>query len=463
MQRYWGLDWHKGWRFALIALLVLLSITSCSFGRGQATPEAVNLPTYEPGVSTTLTTSQPVTASVTVPSVGNTETITGETQAPSAAEATQPTDSEPATAEGVAQADLAVTAAPTATVAAAAEVAAEPASEPAPLLATYPAEIAADEEVVVVAEVSGQVIELGVEVGDVVKAGDVLARIDAAVLEAQRAQALAGLQAAKAQLDQLRKPVDDEDLEAARAAVAAASAAYRRAVNGPTEEERRQAQAQLQQAQAAVSVAQAAYNLVRYVPEVGMLPQGMQLQAATLGLEAAQAQYDTIIKGATQAQIAGAYAQLANAQAQLQRLEEGAESAQIRAVQAQVRTAENALYLAQLQVDKATVEAPMDGVVLRLQTEAGALAAPGAPLLTLLSPTVQVMIDVEETRLSQLRIGQPALIRVVAYPDRTFEGTVALIAPELDPATRTVEVTIRPDDPEGVLAPGMSSTVELLQ
>jgi multidrug resistance efflux pump len=330
------------------------------------------------------------------------------------------------------------------------------------LAAAYAGEIVADERLVVVSEVNGQVMEMLVEVGDRVAAGDPLVRLDGTVLEAQQAQALAGLRAAKAQFDQALIPADEEELEAARAAVAAASAAYNRAVSGPTEEDRRLALAQLRQAEAAVAVAQAGYNQVRYLPEVGMMPQGFQLQQATLAYEAAQARYDAIIKGATQDQIAGTYAQLAGAQAQLQRLELGAEAAQIRAAEAQVRSAENALYLAQLQLVKTTIRAPMDGAVASVQTAAGALLAPGAPVVTLLSPTVKVTIDVEETRLSQLQTGQSALIRATAYPDQPLTGIVELIAPQLDAAKRTVQVTIRPDDPDGLLAPGMSTQVELL-
>ena len=90
------------------------------------------------------------------------------------------------------------------------------------------------------------------------------------------------------------------------------------------------------------------------------------------------------------------------------------------------------------------------------------MAAPGAPLVTILSHEVKVTVAVEETRISQLAVGQPALIYVEAYPGRAFEGTVAYIAPELDPATRTVQVTIRPDEIVNELAPGMSAAVELL-
>ncbi len=59
---------------------------------------------------------------------------------------------------------------------------------------------------------------------------------------------------------------------------------------------------------------------------------------------------------------------LASARAQLMRLEEGAKPAQVQAAQAQVRQAETALYLAQLQLDKALVRAPISGVVASVNT-----------------------------------------------------------------------------------------------
>ena len=90
------------------------------------------------------------------------------------------------------------------------------------------------------------------------------------------------------------------------------------------------AQSQLFQAEAAVRRAQAAYDQVSWNPLIAALPESLQLQQATLALESAQAQYDKLVKGATEDVIAGAYAQLASARAQLQRLEDGPEEAQDR-------------------------------------------------------------------------------------------------------------------------------------
>ncbi len=328
--------------------------------------------------------------------------------------------------------------------------------------AGYTGNVVAEEKIDIAAEVPGKVLALNVDVGAVVRTGDVLLEQDHAVLEARRMQAQAALETAAAQLELLLLPANESTLAAAQAAVSAAAARYQTAVDGPTDEDLRTAEAQLRQAQAAVTMAQAAYNLVKDRNDVGALPQSMQLEQATLQVEAAQAQYDKLVKGATEDQIAAAYAQVSQAQDQQSRLLEGAKEPQIRVAQAQVLQAETALYLAQVEMDKATVKAPIDGVVAAVYTSRGAQAAPGARLFTIQSLPVKVEVPVEETRLAHLRVGQPAEIRVNAYPDQVFAGEIAIIAPALDPATRTVQVTIRPIGDATLLRPGMFADVTLM-
>lgn len=401
-------------------LALLLSGCDLSFGRGPAaTPEPFAPPTYEPGFAT-----------------------------PAPTEADRATAAQPAAAQPAAASTTAQAAAPAASAA-------------GPWV--YTGEIEPEDEITIVTEVGGHILLADVEVGDRVSPGQILFQIESAMLEAQRAQALAALQAAQAQVELLNTPAKETDIEAARSAVAAADAAYKRALEGPTPEDLIMAESQLRQAEAAVLRAQAAYDLVSWNPLIAALPESQQLQQATLALEAAQAQYDKLVKGATADVIAGAYAQLASAQAQLRRLEDGAEDAQIQAAEAQVRQAETGLYLAQLQLDKATVRAPVNGIVAQVHLTVGSMALPGSPAVRLLSPAVKIVIPVEESRMAQLSLGQPARIRVNAFPDRIFEGIVAIIAPQLDPSTRTVRVTVRPTGDAQVLTPGMFATVEMLQ
>ena len=379
-----------------------------------------------------------------------------EEEAPLALPAYQPTQGESAPA--------AQEAAPAAAEPAANESATRSSSSARLGALTYSGEIVAEQQVRIMAETAGRVLEVAVDVGDRVMMGQMLVRTDTAILEAQREQALAGLMAAQSQLDLLLSDPEASDIAAANAALNAAGAGYQRAVNGATAEDLTMALAQVRQAEATVNVSQAAYNQVQGNPSIGMLPQSMQLQQATIGLEAARAQYEKVAKGATSDVIAGAYAQVSNARAQLERLQRGPKAAQVRAAEAQVKQAETGLYMTQLQLDKATVKAPIDGIVSQMSTSTGSMAGPGAPLLTLVSQEVKLMISVEEAAMSSLRIGQPVSIQVAAWPDRTFAGTVKTIAPALDPATRTVQVTIIPtDDEDGSLIPGMSATVTLLE
>ena len=326
---------------------------------------------------------------------------------------------------------------------------------------TYNAEILPESQVPVVSEVPGQILQINVESSDHVKAGDVIAQTDTTLLEAQRAQAEAGLQAAQSQLELAQLPPEATDLEAARAAVRAAEAGYNRARGGASAEDLRLVQIQVRQAEEMVKLAQSAYDRIAGQPFAGMMPESLQLQQATLGLEAAQTQYTKAQNGATADVIAGAYAQLAGARAQLARLEQGAKPEQIKAAEAGVKQAETGLFLAQTQVDKATVKAPIDGVVAQVMAAQGSMTGPGNPIVVLLSEDVKLIVSVEEVRLQDLFVGQPVIITVDAYPGRTFTGEVSSIAPALDAATRTVPVTIRPTGNASDLRPGMFATVTL--
>ena len=329
---------------------------------------------------------------------------------------------------------------------------------------TYNGEIMAESIVPVVAQAAGQIEEVKVAVGDSVHKGDLVARIDSKVAEAQRAQAQAALELAASQLELAKTQPKKSDLDAAEAAVKAARAGYNRALQGPTEEDKRMALAQLRQAEAAVKLYQSQYDRIAGNPFAGMMPESLQLQQSTLMLEQAQAGYDKMLKGATADQIAGAYAQLTGAEAQLARLKRGAEPAQIKAAEAGVKQAEAAVYLAQLQLDKTNVEAPADGFIYKLDAVEGGMAGPGTALAVIFSNDVKIIIPVEESRFGDVSVGQPVVIRVDAYPDRTFDGQIAEIAPTFDHATRTVQVTVKATgDGAADLRPGMFATVQLME
>jgi len=72
---------------------------------------------------------------------------------------------------------------------------------------------------------------------------------------------------------------------------------------------------------------------------------------------------------------------------------------------------------------------------------------------------VWVLCDVYENDLGRVRLGDAAEIRLNAYPDRAFRGTIANISPVLDPATRTAKVRVELANVNHLFRPQMFAVV----
>ena len=106
------------------------------------------------------------------------------------------------------------------------------------------------------------------------------------------------------------------------------------------------------------------------------------------------------------------------------------------------------------------VRAPISGVITDQQvTNAAGVAGLGSPNPFTISDLTYVWIicDVYENDLSAVHPGEKADIRLNAYPDKTFTGTISNIGPILDPNIRTSKVRIEVRNP-GLMRPGMFVT-----
>ena len=109
---------------------------------------------------------------------------------------------------------------------------------------------------------------------------------------------------------------------------------------------------------------------------------------------------------------------------------------------------------------RATLSAPISGVVAELGVREGMTVMPGAPLFKLVDlSTVWVNAEVPETQAASLRPGASVEARVAAYPDTAFRGVVSAILPEVTSATRTVRARIELANPGARLKPGMFATL----
>jgi Cu(I)/Ag(I) efflux system membrane fusion protein len=109
-----------------------------------------------------------------------------------------------------------------------------------------------------------------------------------------------------------------------------------------------------------------------------------------------------------------------------------------------------------------TWTAPRDGIVLERNVFEGMRAMPGDVLFRIADHSViWAMVDVAERDLAAVREGQPVVVRVRGYPEQTFPGSVALVYPHLNPATRTVRVRIELTNPHLLLKPDMYAEAEI--
>lgn len=108
------------------------------------------------------------------------------------------------------------------------------------------------------------------------------------------------------------------------------------------------------------------------------------------------------------------------------------------------------------------VRAPSNGSLVEQGALAGSAVEPGTMLFRLVDLSeVDVVADVPERELQQLRIGQRATVTIAALPGTRFTGVIERIRDELEPTTRTIDAILHVRNPRGQLRPGMFATVEL--
>ena len=109
-----------------------------------------------------------------------------------------------------------------------------------------------------------------------------------------------------------------------------------------------------------------------------------------------------------------------------------------------------------------TFRSPATGIVMEKKAVSGMRFMPGEMLYQVADLSrVWVLADVSEQDIGQVTNGRKAQVRINAYPEKWFEGTITYVYPTLKPETRTVPVRLELANPGGLLKPGMYAQVEL--
>ena len=261
-------------------------------------------------------------------------------------------------------------------------------------------------------KVEQRIVELKVEEGDRIMAGQVLVKLDSTELDAQMRQAASEVRVAEARLRDIEAGARRQEIRAAEAAVA-------------------QAKAQLAAARSAVEDARRDLSRQRQLMAIG--------GASQQEVDHAQTRYD-----AAGSQVGVAEAGFTAAQERLSQLKEGATQTQLALARELVSQARTKFSYWQSQASFCVIHAPISGVVTRKYQDVGDLASPKAPLLTLADTSRTVIrTSVTDEVASRLRVGMSVLAGVDALPgSEPLPLKVSRIYPSADPGTRLVTLEI---------------------
>jgi len=295
------------------------------------------------------------------------------------------------------------------------------------------------------AEISGVITELYVAEGDRVEKGDLLLRIDPvqsetefraqeAVLRATEAEASNQqmqivAQRANLQRDEASVRLAEVELEHARKSLEIARSTFERK----------------QQLFEENLISKDSYELARN----DLLAAESAFESAELRLQQVNKQYEVTKLLVTQAELAyeSARSRVAQQRALLQRTQD--------------------------LLGKTVLRSPLSGVITQMNVEVGERAVPGTlnnPLATLMViadlSVIEAELEVDESDIVDLALGQPAVVKVDALPDRPLAGTVTEIGSSAITTSGTQQakdfkVVVQLEDPPPILRPGLSCTGEI--
>lgn len=286
--------------------------------------------------------------------------------------------------------------------------------------------------------------------------------LELATYEANLRSAQASLWSASANLASARDGVSQAQITAAQGALMAAQLNQKNAQETNADNPTQQTDEALRSANQAVADAQAKLDDLLAGPDTSSAQSNVASAAARV--DGNQADYNIQAAGSSEAQIASAQAQLAQAQSSLADLVEGASEADLAAAQAEVTQAEIDLANAQDSLANATLTAPFDGVITAVNVNPGELAS-GVVLEIADNKNLEIVLQVDEVDIGQLKIGQPATINLETWPDVGIAGEITAIAPVAQTSSSslvTYEVHLSIGETDLPVRVGMSADAHLI-
>ncbi len=279
------------------------------------------------------------------------------------------------------------------------------------------------------ASFSGPVLRRLVELGDHVTAGQALAVLKNNITQAQVSQAETAVVTAQAQLRQVSR--------------------------GPLASELQVNQMQISQARALAAQATSELDLARKTQQ--------RTQALSKAGVVSKSETDTATSAlaAAEAKSRSGTASIRLAEAQLQTLRSTPRKEDVELARDRLVEAQQALLVVRQQAGEATVTAPFSGTITAVNVEVGQ-NVDALGLFGLVSDALEVRIDLDESNLADISLGQKALLSAAAFPDEPFEGRLKEISPAVNKIRGTVSIKLEPIAPPAWLKSGQTLNVNLI-
>lgn len=291
---------------------------------------------------------------------------------------------------------------------------------------------------------SGRLAKLFVEQGDRIQAGQQIALMENAELQARLAQAQANLNKAQATLAEAQAGSRPEEINQAKARLLQAQARLE-AARGGNPQEIEQVRSQIEAAQSRLALAKLRADRYRNLASQGAVSLDRRDEALTeernaqANLQEAQRRLEQQ-QNIKRPEIDQLEAAVAESRFNLEQLQNGKRPQEISQLKAAVDAAKAEVMSVQVQLQDTIIRAPFSGIVTQKYATEGAFVTPSTSASSTASATstsivalakgLEILAKVPEADIGQIKPGQQVEFEADAFPGKVFKGRVQRVAPE---------------------------------
>jgi HlyD family secretion protein len=337
------------------------------------------------------------------------------------------------------------------------------------------------DEIHVGSKIGGRIAEVLVREGQEVKQDQAIIRFESFDLDARRADAVAAIAGAEANLQKMVALSRPEEIAEARAQAEAARMNLEIARNGPRKQEIAAARAELDGADADYEVSRLNLERIGKLSASGVASRQdydnakAEFDRSSSRRESARQRLDLLLAGTRSEEVARAEREYQQAAARRQLIERGARKEDIQSAQAQLNRARASLQQVETQFSELEVKSPSNAFVEGLRVRPGDLINPNSPVATLVeTDRLWVRVYVPEPELGHVQLEKEVAISVDTFPNESFTGRIEHISSRGEFTPRNVQtreerthqvfaVRVRLTDNSHRLRAGMAADVVVLK